>query len=62
MRNEDRPMGRLFSRREVMTYLGITGTAWLVGRSLFPRWAIAGTLGPSCVVRPEARESLRHSF
>jgi protocatechuate 3,4-dioxygenase beta subunit len=49
-------MGRLFSRREVMTYLGVTGTAWLASRSLFPRWAIAGTRGPSCVVRPEQTE------
>ena len=56
MTDEDRPMGRLFSRREVMTYLGVTGTAWLASRSLFPRWAIAGTPGLACVVRPEQTE------
>ncbi len=56
MRNEDRPMGRLLSRREVMAYLGATGAVWLAGGSLFPRWAIADTRGPSCVVRPEQTE------
>jgi protocatechuate 3,4-dioxygenase beta subunit len=56
MRNEDRSMGRLLSRREVMAYLGATGAVWLAGGSLFPRWAIAGTRGPSCVVRPEQTE------
>ncbi len=56
MTDEDRPMGHLLSRREVMTYLGVTGTAWLASRSLFPRWAIAGTPGLACVVRPEQTE------
>ncbi|MEK6762091.1 MAG: intradiol ring-cleavage dioxygenase [Nitrospirota bacterium] len=56
MRNKDRSMGRLLSRREVMAYLGTTGVVWLAGGSLFPRWAIAGTRGPSCVVRPEQTE------
>jgi protocatechuate 3,4-dioxygenase beta subunit len=56
MIDEDRPMGRLLSRREVMAYLGATGAVWLAGGSLFPRWAIAGTRGPSCVVRPEQTE------
>jgi protocatechuate 3,4-dioxygenase beta subunit len=56
MRNEDRSMGRLLSRREVMAYLGATGAVWLASRSLFPRWAIAGTPGLACVVRPEQTE------
>lgn len=56
MRNKDRSMGRLLSRREVMAYLGATGVVWLAGGSLFPRWAIAGIRGPSCVVRPEQTE------
>jgi protocatechuate 3,4-dioxygenase beta subunit len=56
MRNEDRSMGRLLSRREVMAYLGATGAVWLAGGSLFPRWAIAGTPGLACVVRPEQTE------
>ena len=56
MTDEDRPMGRLLSRREVVAFLGATGAVWLAGGSLFPRWAIAGTPGPSCVVRPEQTE------
>jgi len=56
MRNKDRSMGRLLSRREVMAYLGATGAVWLAGGSLFPRWAIAGTPGLACVVRPEQTE------
>lgn len=56
MRDEERPMGRLLSRREVMAYLGVTGVVWLTSGNLFPRWAIAGTRGPSCVVRPEQTE------
>ncbi len=56
MTDEDRPMGRLLSRREVMTYLGTTGAVWLASGSLFPKWAIAGTREPSCVVRPEQTE------
>lgn len=56
MKDEDRHSGRLVSRREVMTYLGATGAIWLTGCSLLPQWAVAGTLGPSCVVRPEQTE------
>ncbi|TKB92644.1 MAG: twin-arginine translocation pathway signal protein [Nitrospira sp.] len=56
MTDEDRPMGRLLSRREVMAYLGATGAVWLAGANLFPKWAIAGTREPSCVVRPEQTE------
>jgi protocatechuate 3,4-dioxygenase beta subunit len=56
MTDKDRPMAQFLSRREVMAYLGATGVVWLAGGSLFPRWAIAGTRGPSCVVRPEQTE------
>jgi protocatechuate 3,4-dioxygenase beta subunit len=56
MRSKDRSIGRLLSRREVMAYLGATGAVWLAGGSLFPRWAIAGTPGLPCVVRPEQTE------
>ena len=56
MKDEDRHSGRLVSRREVMAYLGATGAIWLTGDSLLPQWALAGTLGPSCVVRPEQTE------
>ena len=53
MTDEDRPEGHLLSRREVVAFLGVTGAVWLVGGSLFSRRAVASTLAPSCVVRPE---------
>ena len=56
MTDEDRPAGRLLSRREVVAFLGAAGVVWLAGGNLFPRRAVAGTLGPSCVVRPEQTE------
>jgi protocatechuate 3,4-dioxygenase beta subunit len=48
--------GRLFSRREIVAFLGSMGTIWLAGGRLFPQQAIAGKPGPSCVVRPEQTE------
>ena len=56
MMHEDRPAGRLLSRREVVVFLGVTGAAWLMAGSLNPRRAVAGMLGPSCVVRSEQTE------
>ena len=56
MTQEDEPVGRLLSRREVVALLAATGAVWLAGGSLNPRRAVAGTLGPSCVVRPEQTE------
>ena len=56
MTHEDTPAGRLLSRREVVTYLGITGMAWLMASSLNSRRAVAGIPGPSCVIRPEQTE------
>ncbi|MDZ4855195.1 MAG: intradiol ring-cleavage dioxygenase [Nitrospirota bacterium] len=56
MTHEDRPAGRLLSRREVMAYLGATGVAWLMAGNLYPRHAVAVTRGPSCVARPEQSE------
>jgi len=56
MKDEDRHSERLVSRRDVMAYLGATGALWLTGGSLLPEWAIADTLGSSCVVRPEQTE------
>ena len=53
MTDEDRPAGRLVSRREVVAFLGTAGAVWLMAGSLNPRWAVAGTPGASCVVRPE---------
>lgn len=56
MTSEDASVGRLLSRREVVTLLGTTGALWLMSGSLFPRRAVAATHGPSCVVRPEQTE------
>lgn len=56
MTHEDRPAGRLLSRREVVAFLGATGVAWLMISGLKPKQAVAGTLAPSCVVRPEQTE------
>jgi len=46
----------LLSRREVVTFLGVTGAAWLMTGSLIPRQAVASAQSPSCVVRPEQTE------
>ncbi|MGH9844140.1 MAG: intradiol ring-cleavage dioxygenase [Blastocatellia bacterium] len=56
MTHEKGSAGPLLSRREVVTFLGATGLAWLMAGKLTPRRAVAGTLGPSCVVRPEQTE------
>ena len=56
MTPEDTPAGLLLSRREVVVCLGATGVAWLMTGGLNPGRAVAGTLGPSCVVRPEQTE------
>ena len=56
MTHEDTIAGPLLSRREVVIFLGATGAAWLMAGSLNPKRVVAGTLGPSCVVRPEQTE------
>jgi protocatechuate 3,4-dioxygenase beta subunit len=50
------PVGHLLTRRQVVSFLGITSALWLMGSSLFYRQSIAGTHVPSCVVRPEQTE------
>ncbi|NOT23288.1 MAG: intradiol ring-cleavage dioxygenase [Nitrospiraceae bacterium] len=56
MTHEDRPASRLLSRREVVTFLGATGVAWLLTAGLSPRRVDAETVSPTCVVRPEQME------
>jgi len=56
MTHENLPLGRLLSRREVVTILGATGVAWLLTRVFNPGQATAGTLEPPCVVRPAQTE------
>jgi hypothetical protein len=56
MTHENGPSERLLSRREILRYLGAAGAVWLMADSLNPSLSEAGTLGPSCVVRPEQME------
>ena len=56
MTHEDRITEPLLSRREVLIFLGTTGAAWLMAGSLNPKLVVAGTVVPSCVVRPEQTE------
>lgn len=55
MTPEDILVGRLLSRREMVTLLGVTGALWL-GNRLNPWRVLAATQGSSCVVRPEQTE------
>jgi protocatechuate 3,4-dioxygenase beta subunit len=56
MTHDAEPSRRLLSRREILRYLSATGAAWLMAGSLNPRWTDAGTLIPTCIVRPEQME------
>ncbi len=58
MDHDDKPIGRVLSRREVLTSLGIGGAALLVPRGLVRGGAdVAGLLAlPACVVRPAQTE------
>ena len=51
----NRTIGHLLSRREVMLLLG-GSAAYVMAGNLIPRWAVAGSQDPSCVVRPEQTE------
>ena len=55
MMYENRTIGHLLSRREVMLLLG-GSAAYVMAGHLIPRWAVAGSQDPSCVVRPEQTE------
>jgi len=65
MDNNDKPVGRILSRREVLALLGAVGVVAAAGR--FPAQSLAqaargtapggaGTEAPACVVRPEQME------
>jgi protocatechuate 3,4-dioxygenase beta subunit len=51
MESDDRPTGRVLTRREVLAVLGISGASLLVGCRAAPKPAAAAI--PGCVVRPE---------
>ena len=51
MESDDRPTGRVLTRREVLAVLGVSGASLLVGCRAAPIPAAAAM--PGCVVRPE---------
>src|SRR5215207_9626873 len=53
--DDDRPVGRLLGRREVMRILGIGGAAAMIAPGSFGRPWNPGAL-PACVARPEMDE------
>lgn len=56
MAHDDRPLGRLLSRREIVAWLGVAGAGCLMTGVLNPRRTVAGGSGLSCIVRPEQTE------
>lgn len=62
MDNDDRPVGRVLSRREVLALLGAAGAVVITGRfsAALAQAASGGTTEasavPACVVRPEQTE------
>lgn len=56
MEQEGPPVGRILSRRDILTLLTASSVAWFLGESLASRRASAGLLPPPCLVRPEQTE------
>jgi protocatechuate 3,4-dioxygenase beta subunit len=60
MDGDDAPVGRLLSRREILALLGASGVAALAGcrpsRDVAEAGSAAGSVLPSCIVRPEQTE------
>jgi protocatechuate 3,4-dioxygenase beta subunit len=59
--HDDKPVGRVLSRREVLASLGVTGAALLIPEGLVRGWAPGpqsahGLILPGCVVRPAQTE------
>lgn len=52
--HDDRTIGHILSRREVLALFGAAGYAWLAGSPLAAQGRPAGS--PGCVVRPEQTE------
>lgn len=53
---EERSLGRILFRRQVVKLLAVMGGVWLMGGGLLPRRTVADAAEPSCVVRPEQTE------
>ncbi len=57
MDTDDRPVGRVLSRRELLTTLGIAAASVAIGLPVGRRsLALASTLSQDCIVRPEQTE------
>jgi len=57
MEHDDRPIGRLLSRRTALALLGATGGALLTSSfSGEAQSEVSGVVSPSCVVRPEQED------
>ena len=57
MDGDDLPVGRVLSRREVLTILGASGLAMLAGGPhQATAWAAARRRVPTCIARPEQTE------
>lgn len=61
LHNDDQPVGRVLTRREMLALLGGSGAALIAGGLSLPRLALAQESTPSadlpaCVVRPELTE------
>ncbi|MGH2567336.1 MAG: twin-arginine translocation pathway signal protein, partial [Bacteroidota bacterium] len=55
MREDDKPRGRLYTRRMALTLLGASSAALLTGSIPLPR-GFGAIRRPQCVVRPEQTE------
>lgn len=56
MDNDDLPVGRIMTRREVIALMGLTGATLAIGRTLGQVETGGSSEFPSCVVRPEQME------
>ncbi len=57
MEQDDAPVGRVLSRREVVALLGVSGVSVFAGRSLSSnRSSLGERVVPDCVVRPQQTE------
>jgi protocatechuate 3,4-dioxygenase beta subunit len=57
MEGDDVPVGRVLSRREVLTVLGASGLALIAGGAMeSSAWAASRRRVPACVARPEQME------
>lgn len=54
--NDDAPLGRIVSRRELLALLGVSGAALATGATVLGAKRLSAAPVPSCVVRPEQTE------